>query len=81
MAWVGKSAKKRFIVFAGDHYYPEGGWSDLFGSSDTKEEAIKYLIGQCIDWWEIVDRESMEMVDYERHWKRSERNDANRKDR
>lgn len=30
---------KRFLLFAGFNYYPEGGWSDFRGSFDTAEEA------------------------------------------
>lgn len=30
---------KRFLVFAGDDYYPIGGWRDLVGSADTISQA------------------------------------------
>ena len=29
---------KRYLLFAGDNYYPCGGWNDFEGSFDTKEE-------------------------------------------
>lgn len=29
----------RFIVFAGDTYYPSGGWTDYHSSYETKAEA------------------------------------------
>ena len=31
----------RYAVFAGDYYYPAGGWSDLQDIFPTKEDAIK----------------------------------------
>jgi len=32
---------KRFALFQGEVYYPTGGWYDLRGTYDTKEEAIE----------------------------------------
>jgi len=29
---------KRFLLFAGSSYYPDGGWNDFQGSFNTKEE-------------------------------------------
>jgi hypothetical protein len=34
---------KRYLVFAYQDYYPEGGWDDLNGSFDTFEEANTHL--------------------------------------
>lgn len=33
---------KRFLVFAGDCYYPEGGMNDFQGDFDTLEEARSF---------------------------------------
>jgi len=33
---------KRYLVFAGDTYYPSGGWRDLKGNFGSKREAIKF---------------------------------------
>ena len=45
-------AVKRFVVFSGDQYYPDGGWSDFKSSHDTLNEALSTARG---DWWHIVD--------------------------
>ncbi len=34
---------KRYLLFAGNDYYPNGGAKDFFGSFDLPEEAILYL--------------------------------------
>jgi len=44
---------KRYWVFAGDHYYPNGGMNDYRGCYDTMVEAVSN-IGRC-DWWHILD--------------------------
>ncbi len=31
----------KFIIFAGDHYYPSGGWHDFHSFVDTLEETRK----------------------------------------
>jgi hypothetical protein len=48
---------KRYLVFAGDRYYPHGGWRDFKGSFDTREEARKKALeyGQKYDWQQIID--------------------------
>ena len=49
---------KRFLVFAGENYYPLGGWKDLVGSFDTLEECETFLLAQPVgkwEWNEIVD--------------------------
>jgi len=60
---------KRYLLFAGDHYYPSGGWRDFQGSFDTGTEAVeeaqkgknysesarrKYEIRPW-DWWQVID--------------------------
>lgn len=52
---------KRFLLFAGDSYYPIGGWRDIKGSADTIEEAQK-LNNNYYDWWHIVDSVSGDIV-------------------
>ncbi len=46
---------KRYAVFVMESYYPAGGWSDLRGLCDTKDEAIKMAIASFGDWYQIVD--------------------------
>lgn len=57
---------KRFLVFAGQNYYPQGGWDDFHGSYDTLEEAEEAACNavshalhgwQAEDWSHIVDTE------------------------
>lgn len=53
---------KRYLVFAGLDYYPEGGWSDYEGEADTPQEAtalarqcLTRRSGQWCDWAHFVD--------------------------
>jgi len=46
--WV--DSMKRFLLFAGDCYYPEGGAEDFIGGCDTMEEAETLLLGNDDDW-------------------------------
>lgn len=46
---------KRFLVFAGDHYYPKGGFNDLVGSKNTLEAAIELAKSQNTDWYQVID--------------------------
>ena len=54
---------ERFLLFAGDEYYPAGGWDDFRGSFKTVEEAEKKAdkptdrewANNSYDWWHIVD--------------------------
>ena len=53
---------KRFLLFTGDDYYPEGGWGDFGGDFDTIEEIKRteqYIVD---DWNEIVDTKTMLVV-------------------
>ena len=50
-----QESMKRYMLFCGDNYYPDGGIDDLVHIFDTIEEA-KYVIS-CIyvDWAHIFD--------------------------
>lgn len=62
-----------FLIFAGENYYPEGGWNDFVGVVGTLEEA-KHRITSSIqesqskncrigfDWMHIVSLEGMNIV-------------------
>ena len=56
---------KRYLLFAGDTYYPCGGWSDLRTACDTREElsSAVLLLGDDFGWWHAIDTETMERVD------------------
>ena len=64
---------KRYLLFAGDQYYPRGGWSDFRDSFDSLEEAFihgrqKDISGsKWFDWCHVVDTETWTVEhDYER---------------
>ena len=54
---------KRYLLFSGYYYYPEGGWEDFRGSFDTIEEAMYFLLEKkgtgdgywYKDWFQVVD--------------------------
>lgn len=58
---------KKFLLFAGAHYYPSGGWGDFRGAFDTVEDAVHatlpnetltgldYALQFRPDWWHVVD--------------------------
>lgn len=46
---------KKYLLFYGDQYYPDGGWSDFKGDFDTTEECLKNVAKIKPDWYEIVD--------------------------
>lgn len=48
---------KRFILFAGDDYYPSGGWKDFRGDFNSRDEARDEAIRLRCDWYHIVDIE------------------------
>lgn len=43
-----------FMLFAGDHYYPRGGWNDYHGEFPTLEDARRVAANLLVDWWHIV---------------------------
>ncbi len=45
---------KQFLLFAGDFYYPSGGWEDYVGDFDSQEQAIAHAATISCDWWQIV---------------------------
>jgi len=55
----------RYLVFAGDTYYPRGGWNDLKRSFDDLTEAEAFAIN-CLkngySWCHIVDSTSGSIV-------------------
>lgn len=61
---------KRYLLFAGDTYYPRGGFRDLRGDYDTLEEARtaaeagEPMIAESgFDWWHIFDTETKQVID------------------
>lgn len=51
---------KQYLAFAGESFYPAGGWDDLVGTFGTLNDAIdavvpKHVIGPCGWWGHVVD--------------------------
>jgi hypothetical protein len=49
---------KRYLVFAFDEYYPDGGWNDFRGDFDTLDEAQaeeRYQLSHGADLTHVVD--------------------------
>lgn len=55
---------KRYLLFAGDTYYPAGGWGDFVYQFADLEEAKLYASEKLNrrKWWHIVDLEIGEEV-------------------
>lgn len=45
---------KQFLLFAGSHYYPSGGWADFVKDFNSLEAALAHN-RQNYDWWHVVD--------------------------
>ena len=62
---------RRYLLFLYDPYYPNGGWDDLIGDYDTKEEVtkvIKTLDREYSPIVQIVDTENpTEVMDEDRN--------------
>jgi len=43
-----------YLVFAGDNYYPLGGFHDFQGAFGDLDEAREFAEGMSFDWWHIV---------------------------
>jgi hypothetical protein len=76
---------KRFVLFAGEHYYAKGGAADLVGSFDTLEQARAALDSETTErwgdqvviadakgdvWWHIYDQVAGGIVDSSRSWEK-----------
>jgi len=58
--------KGRYLLFAGERYYPSGGWSDYKMDFVSVESAIQAVIGlDDYDWWQVVDSETRSIVESE----------------
>lgn len=58
---------KRYLVFAGEYYYPTGGWDDFVGDYDDLEDATAAgknpgHDGEWHQWWHVIDSETGVMV-------------------
>lgn len=58
---------KRYLVFAGQEYYPGGGWMDFRGAFDELQDALvlakSTVTGELsLDWVQVVDLQEMKEV-------------------
>jgi hypothetical protein len=53
---------KKYIVFAGDIYYPSRGVNDLRGTFESMQEAMDYLLRSHYEWYQIVDTKTLKIV-------------------
>jgi hypothetical protein len=59
---------KKYLLFAGENYYPKGGMNDFKGSFDTVEESEnEYYTNEVQrynswEWYQIVDSETLDIV-------------------
>ena len=57
---------KRYLVFAGDTYYPSGGWEDLKKSFNKEDVAVSWAEGwveaDALHWAHIVDTEAQTII-------------------
>lgn len=53
-----------FALFAGDTYYPMGGWEDFQGVFDTVDAALAHYhdASSSWDWYHVVNMETREIV-------------------
>lgn len=54
---------KRYLLFAGDQYYPAGGWQDYKGRFNRISEALKAAANGTWSWWQVVDLKSDKIVE------------------
>lgn len=58
---------KRYLVFAGNAYYPDGGWQDYHSEHETElaamdTAAIALSGSNGFEWAHVVDSEARKMV-------------------
>ena len=52
---------KKYLLFAGEYYYPSGGFHDFKGSFDTIRDVLSN-VWDYHDWYHIVDSETLEII-------------------
>lgn len=58
---------KKYLLFAGDSFYPSGGVDDFRGDFDTKRLALEFLTkalntDEAIGWFQIVDYKTLKVL-------------------
>jgi hypothetical protein len=49
---------KRYLLFAGPHYYPAGGVDDLITDLNTMVHVVKEIRDIRADWWNVLDTQT-----------------------
>jgi hypothetical protein len=44
-----------YFLFAGDTYYPSGGWRDFVGRYELAGDAVRAAHQRNYDWWHVID--------------------------
>lgn len=59
---------KKYLIFAGHNFYPNGGVSDFKTDASSVEEARDYLANsdERFNWYQIVDKDTMKIVESNR---------------
>lgn len=52
----------RYLVFAGNYYYPSGGMNDVIGSVSSLDHIPELLEGRDLDWTNVLDLVTGEQV-------------------
>jgi len=62
--------KNRYLLFAGQAYYPRGGSDDLQGAFESIESAYYFTMPSNSEWGEILDVQTMKVVGryYDGRW-------------
>lgn len=58
---MSEQKRKRFALFAGDKYYPQGGGGDHVGNFESIDEALQNYMSHH-DWLDILDLDTGEWV-------------------
>lgn len=53
-----------YLVFAGDNYYPCGGFKDFKGEFESLTAAFRYIAITPCEWYHVVEYESKAIVEY-----------------
>lgn len=56
----------KYLGFAGENYYPNGGMSDFVGVFDTADAVADLAKERGLDWYHVCDRVTLEPVRLER---------------
>ena len=68
---------KNYLLFAGEDYYPDGGFKDFLGDFDSIDDAKLFLetnpktnpTGLSIDWWHIFSLKDARIVEADKSFK------------